>query len=150
MLILVILYLLAILSGLVWTGTLLLTGSLSPEITNFQLPIMCSLLGGVGGVLYCLRGVYLNYSVKKQWDNHWLPWYFVRPICSMITGGISYLFLKAGLLVLEAQSESTSSYLGFYTLALIAGLNVDRFMSKIEDIAQATWGIQKSRASKDD
>ncbi len=150
MLIIVILYLLAFLVGLAWTGLAIITESCPAEINQFQLPILCCITGGVGGVLYCLRGVYLNYSVKKQWNTDWWPWYLIRPIASLISGGISFIFLKAGLLVLEAQAETTSSNLGFFALALIAGLNVDKFISKIEDIAQATWGIQKSRTSKDE
>jgi hypothetical protein len=62
-------------------------------------------------------------------------------------GGVSYLFLKAGLLILESGTNPDSSDLGFYALAFIAGLNVDKFISKIEDIAQAVWGIEKSRSS---
>jgi len=38
--------------------------------------------------------------------------------------------------------------LGFLALAFIAGLNVDKFITKIEDIAQATWGIEKSRTAR--
>ena len=55
---------------------------------------------------------------------------------------------KAGLLLLEAKSSETSSDLGFFALAIIAGLNVDKFVSKVEDIAQATWGIERSRTAK--
>lgn len=150
MLIIVVIYLFLILGAELWSGIELFNGTIPTWANNFQLPILCCLLGGIGGVLYCLRGVYLNYSVKKQWSTDWLPWYFIRPITSIICGGISFLFLKAGLLVLEAKTETSSSNLGFYTLALIAGLNVDRFVSKIEDIAQATWGIQKSRTSRDE
>jgi hypothetical protein len=29
-------------------------------------------------------------------------------------------------------------------------LNVDNFMKKIESIAESTWGIKKSRSSKDE
>jgi hypothetical protein len=67
-----------------------------------------------------------------------------------VCGGISWLFLKAGLLILEATPSTDASDLGFYALAFIAGLNVDKFISKVEDIAQAAWGIEKSRASKGD
>jgi hypothetical protein len=127
----------------------LLSGQLPSWAETFELSILCGLAGGMGGLLYCFRGLYLNYSVKKQWSNQWYPWYIIRPFVSILTGCVSFLFLKAGLLVLEAQTEPTSSNYGFYTLAFIAGLNVDKFISKIEDLAQATWGIEKSRASKD-
>jgi hypothetical protein len=113
------------------------------------LPIHCVILGGLGGAVYCLRGVYLNASVKKQWDPAWLPWYYTRPFVSLICGGISYLFLRAGLLVLESKQSPDATDLGFYALAFVSGLNVDKFITKIEDVAQATWGIEKSRTAKE-
>jgi hypothetical protein len=64
-------------------------------------------------------------------------------------GGISFLFLKAGLLLLESNQNADSTDLGFYALAFVAGLNVDKFITKIEDIAQATWGIEKSRTANE-
>jgi hypothetical protein len=118
---------------------------------KYQLIFANILIAGVGGVLYCLRGIYLNYSVKKIWGDEWLPWYLIRPFASLICGMVSYIFLKAGLLVLEAKTPNYSSHIGFYALAFIAGLNVDKFIDKIEDLAQSTWGISKSRtASKSD
>lgn len=115
----------------------------------FQLPILCALLGGIGGCVYCLRGVYLNACVRKSWDSDWQPWYFIRPIVSIAAGGVSYVFLKAGLLVLEAEKTTQSGNFGFLALAFVAGLNVDKFIAKIEDIAQSVWGIEKSKTAKD-
>lgn len=115
--------------------------------SSLGLVVTCTLIGGIGGVVYCLRGVYLNACVRNSWDNKWQPWYYIRPFVSHICGAISFLFLKAGLLVLEAQPKSQSTELGFMALAFIAGLNVDKFVAKIEDIAQATWGIEKSRTA---
>lgn len=57
------------------------------------------------------------------------------------------MFLSAGLLVLDAQLiDSTNAY-GFLALSFIAGLNVDRFLVRIEQIAQSTWHIKPSRSS---
>ena len=121
-----------------------------PEsLYSLQNIFLCTFTGGLGGVVYCLRGVYLNACVRKEWDDDWQPWYYIRPLVSHVCGAISYLFLQAGLLVLEAKSSADSTNLGFLALAFIAGLNVDKFIAKIEDIAQATWGIEKSRATKD-
>jgi hypothetical protein len=108
----------------------------------------CTLIGGLGGSIYCLRGVYLNACVRGSWDDQWQPWYYIRPLVSHLCGAVSFLFLRAGLLLLEAQPREQTSDLGFLALAFIAGLNVDKFISKIEDIAQATWGIEKSRTAK--
>lgn len=88
--------------------------------------------------------------MRNQWDKQWYPWYIIRPFVSILTGGVSFIFLKAGLLVLEAQSDANSSNLGYYALAFIAGLNVDKFITKVEELAEATWGIKKSRSSKEE
>ena len=93
---------------------------------------------------YCLRGVYLNASVRKNWDPDWMPWYFIRPFVSLIVGTVAYVFMRAGLIVLESSPQGETTSIGFLALAFIAGFNVDRFLTKIEDIAQATWGIHKS------
>jgi len=142
-----IVYVTIILAAITIAAYNLIMGTLG-AFEDFRLLFSCILIGGIGGVLYCFRGIYLNYCVKDKWENKWLVWYLIRPVASLICGGVSYIFLKAGLLVLEAQKESDASNLGFYTLSFIAGMNVDNFISKIEDLADATWGIKKSRASR--
>lgn len=120
-------------------------------VNDYRTAVFCGLIGGVGGIVYCLRAVYLNACVKRSWDAAWLPWYCVRPVVSLVCGFASYALLKAGLLVLDSAPKSDGSQYGFFVLAFIAGLNVDKFVSKIEDVAQTAWGIEKSRASaKDD
>jgi hypothetical protein len=109
------------------------------------LPFKSILSAGFGGILYLLRAVYVNKCVRKSWDKEWETWYYIRPFTSLLSGIASYIFLKAGVLVLNAEIEvSTSSY-GFMAVAFIAGLNVDKFTSKLEDLAKAAWGVEKSR-----
>lgn len=115
-----------------------------------EAPYYCGIFGGIGGAIYCMRGIYLNYCVYKQWDSVWYPWYFIRPIVSIVTGVVSFFLLRAGLFVLESKTNTDSSYYGYYAFAFIAGYNVDQFLKKVEDIAQTTWGIDKSRSSKND
>ncbi|MEW6111220.1 MAG: hypothetical protein AB1664_03750 [Thermodesulfobacteriota bacterium] len=118
--------------------------------TKLGLVLPCAVIGGVGGVVYCLRAVYLNACVRGGWDDKWEPWYYIRPLVSHLCGAVSFLFLRAGLVLLEAQPKTEATDLGFLSLAFIAGLNVDKFISKIEDIARATWGIDKSRTAKEE
>jgi hypothetical protein len=113
-----------------------------------RLVSVCAVVGGLGGCIYCLRGVYLNASVRKNWDKAWEVWYYIRPIVSHFCGAVSFVFLKAGLLLLGAKQSDNAGDLGFLALSFIAGLNVDKFISKLEDLAQATWGIEKSRTAK--
>ena len=143
----IICFLFMFLAALLASGVELISSPLPAWVTAIQLPVACALCGGVGGVVYTLRAVYLNACVYKRWDVAWEPWYYIRPFVSLVCGAVSWVFLKAGLLLLEAD-KTDGSDLGFYALAFIAGLNVDKFISKIEDIAQAAWGIEKSRAGK--
>ena len=114
-------------------------------------PVLNStLVGGLGGAAYCLRGVYLNAAVYDRFDSQWYIWYALRPVTSLIFGGISFVVLKAGLLLLSAQPEDGSSSYGFMAVAFIAGLNVDRFVQRLEDAAKAAFGIEKSRTSTRD
>ena len=117
-------------------------------LAPLQVAITCAATGGLGGCIYCLRAVYLNACVHKRWDDDWQPWYYIRPMVSIACGAVAYLFLTAGLLVLEAGQRPDATDFGYYALAFIAGLNVDKFIAKIEDIAQAIWGIEPSRTSR--
>jgi len=109
--------------------------------------IRCTLVGILGGILYCLRAIYINKCVRKTWDKDWEVWYYLRPITSGISGFVSCIFLKAGLLVLEATPNAEAISFGYLAIAFIAGYNVDNFMKKLESIASSVWGIKKSRVS---
>ena len=127
-----------------------LLGHIGQSLEPIRIGLACCCTGGVGGVLYCLRAVYLNRSVRNQWSPQWHWWYFLRPLTSFICGGASFLFLRAGLLVLESKTQGDASEIGFYALAFVAGLNVDKFVAKIEGVAHAVWGIEKSRSASTD
>lgn len=133
--------------GSLWT--LELRGLLPLWIVPHLLVYNCILMGGLGGVVYCLRAVYLNRSVHNRWDGHWTVWYFLRPLVSSAIGGVAYVILRAGLLVLEAERASESGAFGFLALAFVAGFNVDRFLVRLEEIAQSVWGIRPSRVYND-
>lgn len=145
----IVVYLLVFLVSLGFVSIWFLQGFEPAWLADYRLAFLCILMGGIGGCVYCLRAVYLNYSVKKTWDDDWQPWYYIRPFLSLVCGGVSYIFMKAGLLILESQQSANSTDLGFIALAFIAGLNVDKFISKIEDVARATFGIEKSRSVSD-
>lgn len=122
-------------------------GGMPLWVVRYELTFKVSLAGALGGCLYCLRAVYLNACVMKAWDPDWEVWYLIRPIVSTITAYLSSLVLKAGLVVLEANRAPEAGSYGFIALAFIAGMNVDKFIEKTEDIAQSIWGIGKSRTS---
>lgn len=141
-------YLLFVLVVAVALFALLTKGDVFPGwIMERQGLIKCALAGMLGGVLYCMRSVYLNRCVKDRWNEQWHVWYVLRPIVSSICGVVAYLILKAGLVVLDASSSTNSGQYGYMAFALFAGLNVDKFVAKLEELGMAVFGIEKSRAS---
>jgi hypothetical protein len=147
MILFIVLYLVAVCTACVAYLTLALLGQIPASWEPIRIGLACCCTAGIGGVLYCVRAVYINRCVRDQWSARWGWWYLLRPFASFICGGVSYLFLKAGLLVLESKTVGEASEIGFYALAFIAGLNVDKFVAKVENIAQAVWGIEKSRSA---
>ncbi len=115
-------------------------------LTNL-LFLQCTALGVIGGVLYCVRAIYLNKCVRKCWDKEWEIWYYLRPLASAISGFISCIFLKAGLLVLQADVKPDAVSFGYLAVAFVAGYNVDNFAKKLEDVASSVWGVRKSRSA---
>lgn len=117
-------------------------------LASARTPIYCAVSGLIGGLMYLLRAVYLNASVRNTWSMQWIPWYLIRPITSSISGFVAWLFLSAGLLVLGTDAADSGASVGYYALAFIAGLNVDRFLERIENIAESAWGVRRSRVSE--
>ena len=144
----VVLYLIAWLPLIGWLWSVSVKGLLPSWLEPFSLAYQCALIGVLGGIVYCLRAVYLNRSVRNSWDPNWTTWYLIRPVVSSIVGFVAFIFLNAGLLVLDADHAANSNNYGFLALSFVAGLNVDRFIVKIEDIAQTAWGIRPSRVSE--
>lgn len=144
----IIVYLLALLVFATYSIGAMALGWLPQPYAPLRVPLMCGAIAYVGGALYCFRAIYLNKCVYKRWAPDWHVWYLIRPITSTVAGAVSYLFLKAGLLVLESSSNEGASEIGFFALAFIAGFNVDKFVAKIEEVAKAVWGIEKSRSAQ--
>lgn len=121
---------------------------LPESLAENELAISCALIATLGGVLYCLRSVYLNRCVHNRWTKSWEVWYYLRPITSFICGIVAYIFLKAGLVVLDASQDTDAGNFGYYAFAFFAGLNVDKFVAKIEEIGKSLFGIEKTRNAK--
>jgi H+/Cl- antiporter ClcA len=145
---LVITYLIAMLVLIALSFLGLQHNGLPASLAASELAIQCALIAALGGILYCLRSVYLNRCVHDRWTKSWEIWYYLRPITSFICGIVAYIFLKAGLVVLDASQNTNAGNFGYYAFAFFAGLNVDKFVAKIEEIGKSLFGIEKTRNGK--
>ena len=123
-------------------------GWMPPWLVPYQLAINCILIASLAGVLYCIRAVYTNYSAKNTWEKRWELWYYLRPLASAIAGLVAFIFLKAGIAVLEASQTGAGGMYGYMAFSFIAGYNVDKFLKMIEGLAKSKFGIEQSGASR--
>jgi drug/metabolite transporter (DMT)-like permease len=146
----VIAYLLFLLvAGVVGASWLETSGLQTSNAGKFVL-LACVLSGLAGGLVNCLRAVYLNACVRENWDSAWHAWYVVRPILSAIMGAVAYLFIRAGLFVFGGQEELKQwSIYGYLAVCFIAGYNVQRFLEQLEAISEALFGIKKKSTPQD-
>jgi hypothetical protein len=143
----VVVYLLVWVAALVTLYACKVLGVLPEWATALGVGVDATLVGGLAGCLYCLRAVYLNHSVHSRWDgSRWNIWYVLRPITSCMAGGVSLIFLNAGLLALDAKPDGGAAY-GYLAAAFFAGFNVDRFLQHVEEIGQTTFGIKPTRSA---
>jgi len=102
-------------------GVLVMLNEIAVPNETIRIVIYCGLMGGVGGITYCLRGIYLNACVFKQWDKQWLPWYFIRPLVSVICGTVSWLFQKGRIICTRSAADRSSNKLRILCTCFCSG-----------------------------
>ncbi|ELL3753173.1 hypothetical protein [Vibrio cholerae] len=140
-------YLLLLLIPSIGYWYMITTNAPPPWVVSIKQVIECMLVAVSGGVLYCLRAVYLSYSVRKQWDEVWVVWYLLRPFASGLMGFATYLIISAGLVAIGSPSAEHPEKL-LYALSFFAGLNVDGFLKKFEGQVSNSVKVKESRQTQ--
>ena len=115
--------------------------------SNFNSLFFTSILALIGSILYCLRAIYVNACVKKDWNAKWETWYYLRPFTGFLAGIGVWVALKAGALVLIGSNSPTNIWFSGFA-GFVAGLNVQNILKLIEKKAESNLGVQKSNQSK--
>jgi len=81
--------------------------------------------GGIGGVVGALYSLWWHISDQQDFDRNYLTWYLVQPLLGLVLGGIVYLLLAGGFLLLQVNLQdpdaSTAARLIPYLTAVLAG-----------------------------
>jgi hypothetical protein len=81
--------------------------------------------GGIGGVIGALYHLWWHVSDKQDFDREYLMWYLIQPIMGLGLGGIVFLLMAGGLLMLQVNltdnNASTAARLLPYLLAVLGG-----------------------------
>ena len=72
-------------------------------VFNIRALIYISCSGGLGGIIYSIRGFYQN-LVDDKYNFNWVWWFILRPII-MVIGIFLYFLIVGGLMSLGAIQD---------------------------------------------
>ncbi|MCS6843755.1 MAG: hypothetical protein NZ528_05430 [Caldilineales bacterium] len=94
--------------------------------------------GGIGGATSGLWSLHYHVSVRRDFDKNELLWYLEQPVLGMVLGGIVYLIMAAGFLVVQVDLGSPEATLGAKllpaTLAVVAGFRQNLVLELIDRV----------------
>ncbi|MCC7354996.1 MAG: hypothetical protein IT330_14725 [Anaerolineae bacterium] len=128
----IILLLLGFVGGLLTTSSLaewltkVMEAPVDPRLVAVAFPFWSTFMwGGIGGAVGALYSLWWHVADRQDFDRQYVMWYVVQPIMGMVLGGIIYLAIAAGFLVLQAVPPSDPTSVGSWLmpslLACIAG-----------------------------
>ncbi|HOX08045.1 MAG TPA: hypothetical protein PK280_16725, partial [Planctomycetota bacterium] len=131
---------------LTWTEGL--TACLTCPQDTLRLYAYISCAGGLGAVIYCIRGFYKHYSLG-DYDRRYAFWYLFRPWIGAVLGMVSYLLIVGGLLAFEnglVAGQNLRTKALFVAVAFLSGFSANEFIMKVNAVAKALFGTETQNA----
>ncbi len=95
-----------------WVNSLLGPGA-DTTFTAVIVPFLTSLMwGGIGGVVGALYSLWWHVSQLQDFDRRYTMWYLIQPIMGFILGGLVFLIIGTGFLVLQGTIPSPEATQG--------------------------------------
>lgn len=121
-----------------WTAYLLGI-PLESERLNWAVLFISTLAwGGIGGVTSALWSLYHHVSVLRDYDPVENLWYYSQPVLGMVLGGVVFLVIGSGFLVVQVDLAAQDAALGARLLpaavAVVAGFRQTMFLDLVERI----------------
>ncbi len=145
----------ALLLGIMFAGPLVSwigrMGSVTGASADNLFPFVNTLLwGGIGGVVGALYHLWWHISARQDFDRQYLMWYLVQPIMGLVLGGIVFLLMAGGFLVLQVNltdpNASTAARLVPYLAAVLGGFRQNFVYEQFDRvIALFTSGSQEKK-----
>lgn len=112
---------------------------LNSERLNWTVLFISTLAwGGIGGVTSGLWSLFHHISVQRDYDPVENLWYYSQPVLGMVLGGIVFLIMGAGFLVVQVNLTTQDAALGARLLpaaiAVVAGFRQTMVLDLIERI----------------
>jgi len=116
-----------------------------PSFSDNKDPLIRSLIyiscaGGIGGIVYCIRGFY-QHLFEKDFDNNSTWWYIFRPFLSVVMGVFVYFLIVGGLLSIGqiATADYSKSIMFYCAISFLAGFSFTQVSNKLEELASTLF-----------
>lgn len=110
----------------------------SPQLSWAVLYLSTLAWGGIGGVTSALWSLYHHISIERDYDPVENLWYYSQPVLGMVLGGIVFLIVGAGFLVVQVDLNAQDAALGARLLpaaiAVVAGFRQNMVLDLVERI----------------
>jgi hypothetical protein len=134
-----------------WVAFMLGVEVTSPQLNWAVLFISTLAWGGIGGVTSALWSLYHHISVERDYDPVENLWYYSQPVLGMVLGGIVFLVLGSGFLVVQVDLSAQDAALGARLLpaavAVVAGFRQSMVLDLMERIISLIVPEQKETSS---
>lgn len=94
--------------------------------------------GGIGGATAAMWSLYYHISVQRDYEPIENLWYYTQPLIGMVLGGIVFLIMGSGFLVVQATPTAGDAAIGARlvpaVIAVIAGFRQTVVLDMIERI----------------
>lgn len=97
-----------------------ITGATGSDLFPFWSTLMW---GGIGGIIGALYALWWHVSDQQDFERQYVMWYLVQPIMGVVLGGIVFLLLTGGFLLLQVKPSDTNTGARLipYLVAVLAG-----------------------------
>lgn len=123
----------------------------SPQLSWAVLYLSTLAWGGIGGVTSALWSLYHHISVDRDYNPVENLWYYSQPVLGMVLGGIVFLIVGAGFLVVQVDLNTQDAALGARLLpaaiAAVAGFRQNMVLDLVERIVSLIVPSQPSTDS---
>lgn len=94
-----------------------ITGLIGPgadtTFTSVTVPFLTALIwGGIGGIVGALYSLWWHVAQLQDFDKRYTMWYLIQPIMGIVLGGLVFLIIGTGFLVLQGTVPTAESARG--------------------------------------
>jgi DnaJ-domain-containing protein 1 len=97
--------------------------------------------GGIGGVTSALWSLYYHISIQRDYDPIENLWYYSQPVLGMVLGGIVFLIMGAGFLIVQVDLAGEAAALGARLLPAAVAVIVGFRQTVVLDLIERAIGL---------